>query len=449
MIYQEALLYLESFVNYEKIDSYDYRSSLKLEKMKRFAALLGDPQNHTRSIHVAGTKGKGSTAAFIYSILSNAGFKVGLYTSPHLVDFRERIRINGELISEEDLSSILDKIRNIVENYMKDDRPSFFEVYTALAYLYFKDKKCDFAVYEVGLGGRLDATNLIEPLVCVITPLSYEHMDKLGNTLEEIASEKCGIIKSGSICVSAPQDARALKIIEKTCDERGSRLILVGRDIIFKEISYNDTGEVFDIYGASYEYHNLKSRLLGAHQIINAATAIGVIESLKARGVNISEDAVKGGVEAAKWDGRLEVLGKNPYIVLDGAQNKASAGCLADAVKKVFKYRKLILVLGVSKDKDLMGILGELMPISDSAIFTKSSIVARAMEPEKIIEAARKIDSDMENITTASSVKEALDKALSSADKRDLILVTGSLFVVGEAKSYLAEERTVECTKIQ
>lgn len=446
MTYQEALHYLESFINYEKVDSYNYKSSLKLERMKRFAALLGDPQNCTRSIHIAGTKGKGSTASYVYSILKSAGFKTGLYTSPHLIDFRERIRINDELISEKDLSFILGGVRDIVERFMKDDRPSFFEVYTALAYLYFKEKKCDLAVYEVGMGGRLDATNIIMPLVCAITPLSYEHMDKLGNSLKEIAGEKCGIIKSGSICVSAPQDKEALEVIEKTCKERDSRLILVGKDITFEEVKSNESEEVFNVFGAYGKYPLLKSRLIGLHQMINAATAIGIIKALELKGVKISRGAVKKGIETARWPGRLEIIGRSPYIVLDGAQNRASAEVLANAIKKIFRYRKLILVLGVSKDKDVLGILQNLMPISDSIVLTKSKIVERALEPKYLKEAAG--NDNIKDMSMTSNVEDALKIALSKADKGDLILVTGSLFVVGEAKVYFAKEDS-ECVRVR
>jgi len=449
MTYKEALAYLESFINYEKIDGYNYRSSLKLERMKRFVSLLGDPQKYIRPVHIAGTKGKGSTASYVHSILTKAGFRTGLYTSPHLTDFRERIRIGNELISEKDLSSILAKIKKVIERSMKDDRPSFFEIYTTIAYLYFKEKKCDFAVYEVGLGGRLDATNVIEPLVSVITPLSYEHMDKLGFTLAQIAAEKCGIIKKNSICISAPQEKEALKVIEETCGKENSRLFLVGKDITFEEAHSDESEQVFNIRGMSNEYPMLKSHLVGHYQIMNAATAVGVIEALKLRGIFIPMRAVREGIECARWEGRLEVVNKKPYVVLDGAQNKASAGALAAAVKKIFKYKKLILILGVSKDKDINGILEELMPISDSIVLTRSSVTERAMDTERIKEAAGKMRSGYNNILMTSDVNGALKNTLLTAGKEDLILITGSLFVVGDAKAYFVGKCSRECIKAQ
>lgn len=448
MTYKEALAYLESFINYEKIDGYNYRSSLKLDRMKRFVSLLEDPQKDTRSVHIAGTKGKGSTASYVHSILTKSGFRTGLYTSPHLTDFRERVRIGNDLISEKDLTSILAKVKEVVERSMKDDRPSFFEIYTALAYMYFKEKKCDFAVYEVGLGGRLDATNVIEPLVSVITPLSYEHMDKLGGTLARIAAEKCGIIKKNSICISAPQEKEALKVIEKNCSEKNSRLFLLGKDITFTETYSNESEQVFNIHGMSNEYPLLKSHLIGQYQIINAATAVGVIEALKLRGISIPMKAVREGIECARWEGRLEVISREPYIVFDGAQNKASAGALAAAIKKIFKYKKLVLVLGVSKDKDISGILEELMPISDSIVLTRSSVTERAMDAERIKEAACKTRSGHNNILMTSNVREALENALLAAGKEDLILVTGSLFVIGDAKAYFAVKGSRECIKV-
>lgn len=437
MTYSEALEYLNSFINYEQVDSYNYKSSLKIDRMRRFAALLGDPQKYTSAIHIAGSKGKGSTASYTYSILKKAGYKTGLYTSPHLISFRERIRIDDEFISEDDLCRILEKIKGLIERFMNDDRPSFFEVYTALAYLYFKEKKVDFAVYEVGLGGRLDATNLIEPLVCAITPLSYEHTDKLGNTLEEIAFEKCGIIKNGSICVSAPQEKSALKVIEDVCRQRSSKLFVVGKDIFFEEVSSSYREEIFNISGVFNKYQMLCSNLIGSHQMINAAVAVGVIEALKVHGINIAADAVKKGIENAKWEGRLEVISEKPFVIIDGAQNRASARCLADAIKKLFKFNKLILVLGVSKDKDLNGILEELLPIADSLYLTRANVSARALDPARIKTAIEKIERNARNPTLTTSVKEAVNGALLKANKDDLIMITGSLFVAGEARECL------------
>ncbi len=436
MTYPEALEYLDSFINLEKLDKYNYKVSFKLERMKRLAALLGDPQRSVRSIHIAGSKGKGSTASYVHSILGSSGFKIGLYTSPHLASLRERIRIGDELISEEDLAQILGQIRMAVESSMNDDRPTFFEIYTAIAFAYFKNKRVDLAVYEVGLGGRLDATNLIEPLVSAITPLSYEHTDKLGDTLKEIAIEKCGIIKTGSICVSAPQEEEALKVIEEACKEKKSRLILIGRDIKLRESASDEDSNTFGVSGPFGVYEDLKTSLIGPHQTVNAATAIGIIEALRLQNVTVPVDAVRNGIKNAKWPGRLEVIKRRPFVILDGAHNKASALILVEAVKKIFKYRKLILVLGVSKDKDINGILGQLLPESDTIILTKSKVLPRALDPVKIKEEISNMKNDVKDVILTGNTEEALSRALSVASPDDLILVTGSLFIVGEVREH-------------
>jgi dihydrofolate synthase/folylpolyglutamate synthase len=437
MTYHEALAYLDSFINYERLDDYDYKKSMKLDRMRRLADLLGNPHMGIRSVHIAGTKGKGSTAAITHSILKNAGFKTGLYTSPHLISFRERIRIGDELISEDGLCLLLERVKSAV-NRMAGERPSFFEVYTALAYLYFKEKKADFAVYETGLGGRLDATNIIEPLVVCITPVSHEHTDKLGATLGEIAREKAGIIKSGGLCVSAPQEEEALAVIRDVCRAKAARLILVGKDIIFEEISSSEAGEVFNIMSPFSEYPRLMSGLLGPHQILNAATAIGIIEALRLRGISVPADAVRDGLRAVRWEGRLEIVGRRPAIILDGAQNAASALTLAQAIKKIFSFRRLILMLGVSKDKDVAGILRGLLPISDSVILTKSKVAERALEPSRIkVWMDKDPAAKPEGVVLTSSVEEALASARRKAADDDLIVVTGSLFVVGEARKLI------------
>ncbi len=436
MTYPEALKYLESLVNFEKSDGYNYRTSFKLERMKRLAALLGDPQRSVRSIHIAGSKGKGSTASYVHSMLLSAGFKTGLYTSPHLVSFRERIRIGAELISEEDLARILDRIKSVIESSMKEMTPTFFEVCTSLAFIYFKEKKADIVVYEVGLGGRLDATNLLEPLVSAITPLSYEHADKLGDTLTDIAREKCGIVKSGSICVSAPQEEEALNVIEETCRERRVRLILVGREINFKELESVEYSNRFDVSGPSADYKGVETSLLGPHQAINASTAIGIIEALKLKGVVVPERAVRNGIRDTRWPGRLEVIERRPFVVLDGAHNKASARILIESIKKIFRYRRLILLLGVSKDKDIRGILEELLPWSDTVILTRSKVTSRALDPVKMEEDILNMDHGVKDVILTSNTEEALSSALSMASPEDLVLITGSLFVVGEVKEH-------------
>lgn len=437
MTYPEALQYLDSFINYEKRDSYDYNRSFKLDRMKALASNLGNPQNEIKSIHIAGTKGKGSTAAIIHSILKEAGFKTGLYTSPHLVSFRERIRIDDSLISEDDIGRLLERIKGALAG-SRYDGPTFFEVYTMLAYLYFKESGVDFAVYETGLGGRLDATNIIQPLVSVITPISYEHTDKLGSTLASIAAEKGGIIKDSGVCVSAPQGTEAFGVIENICRERNAKLICVGKEILFEELDTNDELEEFSIRGLSGEYPRLLTRLLGSHQVMNSATAIGAVEALRFSGIAIPADAVKRGVESARWPGRLEIVGRAPFIVLDGAHNRASANVLARSIKRIFSYKKLILVLGVSKDKDIKGILDELLPISGSVILTKSKVLSRALEPDLIkgfIEAMVQRPGSRKEIFVTDNAQKAITKAEEMADPEDLILVTGSLFLVGEARA--------------
>lgn len=432
MTYTQALRYLDSFTNYEKKGEYDYRKSFGLERITRLSALLGDPQKGIRSVHVAGTKGKGSTAAIIFSILRSSGYRTGLYTSPHLASFRERIRIGDDLISESEIGRLTDTVKGAVDR-MPGEPLSFFELYTALAYLYFEEKAVDIAVYETGMGGRLDATNIITPLVSVITPISYEHTDKLGRSLSRIAFEKGGIIKKGVACVSSPQPPEAEAEIRKICRERGSGLVLVGRDVHYRELRADDEKEVFDVAGRCGCYNELEMKLLGSHQVVNAAVAIAAIEALRGHGIVISSDALRKGVADARWEGRLEVAGRKPYVILDGAQNRASANAVSAAVRKIFKYRRLHLVLGACRDKDIDGILEELLPISEDIVLTKADIPDRALEPEIM----KRLIGGEKKVVLTTNVKEAMESALALADPDDLILVTGSLFVVGEARALL------------
>jgi dihydrofolate synthase/folylpolyglutamate synthase len=301
-------------------------------------------------------------------------------------------------------------------------------VYTALAFVYFKEKKVDFAVLETGLGGRLDATNTVEPLVCVITPISHEHTQQLGSTLREIATEKAGIIKAKSakrkaqslVVISAPQEEEVLRVIRKKCNDTEAKLYEVNRDIKYKE-----TKDSFTVKGIRAEYPGLKIRLLGRHQLINASVAVGAVEALGFSGRKAAI-SIRQGLYNAVWPGRCEVVAKQPYIVLDGAQNTASARVLKKAIKQEIQYRKLILVLGISGDKDIKGVCREFYSFADRLILTRANN-PRAADPEKIAGYF-----PGKKIYLTAGVKEAKAKALELAGGQDLVLVTGSLFVVGE-----------------
>ncbi len=438
MTYPVVISYLNSFTDYEKNTKYSYKKDLKLARIQGFLSLLENPQDSLRIIHIAGTKGKGSTCAFVAYILRESGFSVGLYTSPHLNDFRERIRIlyppSGDskfktkefegMISKKALSSLVKELKPKINKYNRNSKYgqlSFFEVYTALAFLYFKRKQIDFVVLETGLGGRLDATNAAKSLVCGIAPISLEHVQKLGNTLGKIAAEKAGIIKHpGAIVISASQAKEVQEVIHNRCEKFQAKLYQVG-----KEIKYSNSKRSRMIRGLKNNYKNLHLNLLGEHQMANAALAVGLVEGLSFHGVNLKACAIRQGVYNAVWPGRCELIQKNPLIILDGAQNLASADVLKKAIRDNFRYDKLILVLGISSDKDISGICKTLSPLADEIILTQAATL-RATNPQKLAGYFKR------KLHLTFSVKEAKLLAKSLAGKKDLILVTGSLFVVGE-----------------
>jgi dihydrofolate synthase / folylpolyglutamate synthase len=429
--YQEAILYLNSFINYERKRSFPY-NQLRLKRVRDILSLLGNPHKDIKSIHIAGTKGKGSTAIFIANILKSAGFRTGLYTSPHLHDFRERITINGRLMNKKDLILLTEKMKKVVDKYIKKtgNLPTYFEIYTILAFCYFKLKKIDFMVIETGLGGRLDATNVIKPLICVITPISHEHTGKLGRTLTKISHEKAGIIKRNSVVISAVQPKAVLGVIRETAAKKRSKLFIIGKDVSFEPLRTNGKYQLFRTKGIFRTYNPLKTSLLGRHQLMNATSGIATVEALRFFNTNIPPAAVKKGIKRAKWPGRLEVVSNKPLIVLDGAQNKASAQVLREAVQSVFNYQRLILILGICRDKDIRGICTTLEKISDIIILSKASH-PRAAEVERL----KKHLPNKKPIYTRKNLKYALELAKSKAKKDDLILITGSLFVVAEARS--------------
>lgn len=430
MTYQQTLEYLDSFINYEKKIDYPYSKAVfGLKRINLLLEKLGSPHKDLKVIHITGSKGKGSTACFCASILKEAGFKTGLYTSPHLDNFRERIRIDGELIPEQDLIDLTETMKPHIEEIA---RPSFFEIYTALAFLYFGRKKVDLAVVEVGLGGRLDATNVVTPMACVLTPISFEHTEKLGNTLTSIAAEKSGIIKEKCVVISSPQEKEALDVIRRASSEKKAPLYVVGENIFYRQKAARQTAQIFDVKGIFDEYKSLNIRLLGDHQLANAAAAVAAIETLRFFGIKVPKEAVKKGLSGARWPGRIEVAAKNPLVILDGAQNAASAKALSETIKKYFSHQKLILIIGISKDKDAGSMIRILEAIADEIIITRANL-PRAADPLLL----SSFFSPSRHIEIIPSVKEAIQKAREKADKEDLILVCGSLFVVAEARQAL------------
>ena len=427
--YTEALDYI--------YDLTKYGIKLGLENVKLLLFLLGNPHRKMKIIHVAGTNGKGSTSSLISSILQSDGYKVGLYTSPHLVDFTERIKINNKQIGRKKVSELLERIKPSIDkvaNTPSYGHPTFFEVITSLAFLYFFEEQIDFLVLEVGLGGRLDATNICEPLISVITHVDYDHMDKLGNSLKEIAREKGGIIKAGGIVISSTQYNEVYKEIKKIAKEKKSLIYSTGKEINYKIVKSDTKGVIFDLKGIYHNYKNLHTPLLGRHQADNAATAITTVEALKNKGINISEKAIRDGLEKVKWTGRLEIIQFKPTLVLDGAHNPSGVKVARDALKEIFSYQRLILVLAIFADKDYKKMIQVLAPDADLIIATKAKN-PRAASPQAIAkEAAQYMSKD--KIIVTEDIPQAINCALSNSNEDDLICIIGSLYTVGEAKGY-------------
>jgi len=432
MNYDEALAYIQSFTDYEKTTGYLYApENFDLRRVLDLLHRLGDPHLQAKTVHVAGSKGKGSTASLVASVLREAGYRTGLFTSPHLLDFRERIRVDGEMIGQEEMARHVERMQPHVDAVHQDaayGRLTTFELITALGFMFFAEQSADFQVMEAGLGGRLDATNVVSPLCCAITAISLDHTAILGDTVEKIATEKAGIIKEGRPVVSSPQVEEALAVIERTCQQRQAPLTIVGRDVRFGKGRPEDGGQAFSVETRRQRY-DLWIPLLGAHQVENASTAIGVLEALCDSGVNIGGDAIKQGFRRVVWPGRLQVLKRRPLLVVDGAHNGESTRRLVQALQDNFAFGRLTVVLGTSSDKDIEGIFRALLPAIDCLIVTRSQH-PRAAAAEYL--AARWAKLGKEAIVTAN-VGDAIALAIAGAGDNDLICVTGSLFVVADA----------------
>lgn len=461
MDYPAVLGYLYDLTDYEKerIARYD-PDTLDLSRIRRVLARLGDPQRRFPSIHIAGTKGKGSVAATCASVLQTAGLRTGLYTSPHLHTFRERIRVDGEPIPPDVLISLVQECRPIFD---AEPQLTTFEAITALAFVHFARCQIDYAVVEVGLGGRLDATNVIIPQVAIITSLSFDHTYLLGNTLADIAREKAGIIKPGVPTVCAPQEAEALTVIQKVCAERESPLTLVGRDWTWQlpaslPVSSGTNDVPLSLEGQSFELRHTRDSspldgtytisLLGRHQVNNAVAAIAALDLLQRGGVAFQPHHIHQALANVRWPGRFEILRKDPPLVVDCAHNGDSAVKLSAALDEWFPGRRWTFVLGFSSDKDVPGILRALAPLAKRFLATQSRHL-RAMPSKEVTEVALGVFSDLDapwpEVTVTDDVGAALSLALSGenhwpgiGETAGPVCVTGSIFVVAEAREVWA-----------
>jgi dihydrofolate synthase/folylpolyglutamate synthase len=405
-----------------------------LENSVALMAALGDPHRSFRSVHVAGTNGKGSTSAYIASMLRAAGLRVGLYTSPHLISFTERIQINNEPVSEQRVVELAQRVRDAWERLSAGRGsaidPTFFEVTTAMAFLHFAEEQIDIAVIETGMGGRLDATNVVTPLMSVITTIDIEHKEFLGDTLAKIAAEKAGIIKQRVPIVTGLLKAEAFGVIERTAAATDAPLFPLGKRFFVGNVIEED-GVRFDFRGASF-YPELHVRMLGRHQAENAGLAVAAIEHLRDAGIDVNETAVRKGLAETAWPGRLEMVSRRPDILLDGAHNPASAEVLAAALRTLSnRYRSVMLVIGVLADKDIAGVIRPLVRAATTVIATAARY-NRALGAQQLAEELRKHHA---HVSSAETVEEALRTAVGRAAPDDLIVVAGSLFVVGEARA--------------
>lgn len=420
--YNNSLDYLYSFVDYSlKHSSELAKADFSLDRMFALMESLGNPQKKYPIIHVAGTKGKGSVSALCASGLKSAGYKVGLYTSPHLLDYCERIQIDGGPISHKQLNELIEEIKPHVARI---EKLTTFEITTALAFMAFAKYGVTAAVFEVGLGGRLDATNVVTPKVSVITSLSYDHTAVLGNTLTLIAGEKAGIIKEGVPVVSSPQKDEALAVLERVAREKNSPLTLVGRDVKFEALEASLNGQVFKLQPSNLPTFNIP--LLGSHQIENAVIAY---TALKASGITITDEQIQKGFSQVKWPARFEVVRRDPPVIFDSAHNQDSFEKLFETLETYFPGKKVYLIFGASEDKNIPGMFAALKPKIAKIILTRADH-PRALEVEKIASLAEQAGAEHEAIVP---VKAALARALDLSSKDgSIVLSAGSMFVTAE-----------------
>jgi dihydrofolate synthase/folylpolyglutamate synthase len=425
MNYQEALAYIN--------DKDKYGSRLGLQSIGRLMELLGNPQKNLKYIHVAGTNGKGSTSSYLAHCLQSAGYKVGLYTSPYLERFNERIQINDRDIPDDDLARITEMVRDKANTMVQEGmfHPTTFEIVTAIAFVYYNLEKVDYVVLEVGLGGRFDSTNIIDTsLASVITTLDYDHVEILGDTLGKIAYQKAGIIKDNGLVISYPQEDEALQVLKEVSDEMNAELFVAPiENVKIKEET--EFGSVFDFRYKDELLENVKISMLGEYQIYNASLALTTLLILREKKlISITNESILEGLELTKWKGRLEVLRRKPTFLIDGAHNIEGITALAKTLR-LFKYNKLILGTGILKDKEHGKMVEILAPLADKAVVTEVRM-PRKLDADILAEEIKKY---VPEVYVEKDIKNAVEKTIELANEDDLIVFGGSLYLIGEVRT--------------
>ena len=442
--FNRALRYLGSLTDYERLRIVRYTSqNFDLDRMKTLLKKLGHPQEQFKTVHVAGTKGKGSTCAMVAAMLQANGYRVGLYPSPHLVDIRERIQINGEMIATADFARLVRQVEPIVAR--SKPTPSYFDVLTAIAFKYFAEQKVDIAVIETGLGGRLDSTNVIKPEVTAISSISKDHMAQLGNTLGKIATEKGGIFKHNIPALSVMQDPEAEASLKACAEKVGAPLEFVG-----KQIEFSCRFESSRMLGPhnrvclttpNTKFEHLAVPLVGEHQAINCGLALSIIDKLKGRGFAINDMQAIEGLKRLSMPGRMEQIATNPRVIVDGAHNAASIDAFMRAIGQHVPYDSMVLIFGCCSDKDVTGMLEKITGGADKVIFTKVDNI-RTADPQELAAQYTELYGKMAQV--AGSLDEALAIANRAVSKEDLVCITGSFYLVGEAKKYFAAKQAAQ-----
>jgi dihydrofolate synthase/folylpolyglutamate synthase len=435
--YQQAMKYLYERTDYEKEKRLRYNvTTFNLARMKKLLSLLGNPHCKIHTVHIAGTKGKGSTATMLGKMLEANGYTVGLYTSPHVVHLHERITVDSQMVSQAEMRELLNRVHGPVEKISKTDAPTFFEIMTALAFMHFADKAVDIAVIETGLGGRLDSTNVIKPQVVGITSLSIDHQHQLGRTIDSIAEEKAGIFKRGVPVVTVQQDPAAMRVLRSQAVAAEAPFSVTGNDIDFShrfETSQEEGPHTrICLTTPTSKFEHMRVPLHGKHQAINCGLALAMLDKLKTVGYEIDNEKTSLGLSKVSLAGRMEMIWDDPRIMIDAAHNAASIKALIHAIGQNIPYDSMVVIFGCNCDKDVQGMLERLQYGADKVVFTRSNS-AKAVSPDELAEMYTEICGKM--CQAASSLGQALQLAKSAVSKEDLICITGSFYLIGQAKA--------------